>query len=101
MNNMEEIEDLIKEYGLQEDEEHIIIPYIDSNGQNKRKFILKRQFIRVMYGEDYFIDYPVADIIQSVVKYPDLSIKEALHMMNKDRAGVLSNFSQDESRIEE
>lgn len=86
---MEEIDNLIKEYGLQEDEEYIIIPYIDSNGHNKRKFILKRQVARVMYGEDFFVDYPIVDVILSVIKYPELSIKDALHMMNKDEARVL------------
>ncbi len=98
---MEEIANLIKEYNLQEDEEYIIIPYTDSNGHNKRKFILKRQFIRVMYGEDFFVDYPIEDVILSVIKYPELSIKEALHMMNKDRAVVLSNISYDEFKVEE
>ncbi len=96
---MEEIENLIKEYRLQEDEEYIIIPYTDSNGHNKRKFILKRQFVRVMYGEDLFIDYPIADVVISVIKYPELSIKDALHMMNKDESKVFSNVSQDESKI--
>lgn len=98
---MEEIENLIKEYGLQEDEEYIIIPYTDIEGHNKRKFVLKRQFVRIMYGEDFFVDYPIADVILSIIKYPELSIKDALHMMNKDRAEVFSNVSRDESKIEE
>lgn len=98
---MEEIENLIKEYGLQEDKEYIIIPYTDSNGHNMRKFILKRQFVRVMYGEDFFIDYPIVDVILSVIKYPTLSIKEALHMMHKDRFEVLSSTFNNESKVEE
>lgn len=76
---MEEIAALIRRYGLEEDPEHVIIPYTDHLGRKKRCFLLKRRFIRIVYSEDYFVDYPLPDAIRATVKYPELSLSEALY----------------------
>jgi hypothetical protein len=81
---MEDIEELIKQYGLEEDLEHVIIPYTDKNGVGKRRFILKRPFIRIMYDTGYFVDYPLSDVIKAAVKYPESSLSEALYRMNQE-----------------
>jgi hypothetical protein len=81
---MEDIEELIKQYGLEEDLEHVIIPYTDKNGAAKRRFILKRPFIRIMYDTGYFVDYPLSDVIKAAVKYPESLLSEALYRMNQE-----------------
>jgi hypothetical protein len=95
---MEEIEELIKHYGLEEDSEHVIIPFIDKNGRWKRCFLLKRRFIRIVYSEEHFVDYPFADVIKATIKYPDLLLSEALYLMykesNVDTPDVRSNTKE-------
>lgn len=81
---MTDIEELIKQHGLEEDAEHVIIPFLDKNGRQKRRFILKRRFIRIIYAEGYFVDYPLADVIKATVQYPELLLSEALYLMYKE-----------------
>ncbi len=81
---MEEIDELIKQYGLEEDAEHVIIPFTDKNGRKLRRYLLKRRFIRIVYSEGYYIDYPLADVIKATVQYPELLLSEALYLMDKE-----------------
>jgi hypothetical protein len=75
---IEEIDQLIQQYGLEEDPEHVIIPYKDKSGQKKRCYLLKRRFIRIVYSEDRHVDYPLAHVIEATVRYPELRLSEAL-----------------------
>jgi len=81
---MEEIASLIKQYGLEEDLEHVIIPFTDKNGRKLRRFLLKRRFIRIVYADGYFVDYPLTDVIKATIKYPELLLSEALYLMYKE-----------------
>ena len=81
---MKDIDELIEHYGLEEDPEHVIVPFLDRNGRQKRRYLLKRRFIRIVYAEGYFIDYPLADVIKATVKYPELLLSEALYRMYKE-----------------
>jgi hypothetical protein len=81
---VEEINELIKHYGLEEDLEHIIIPFTDKKGQTKRCYLLKRKFIRIVYPEGQFVDYPLVEAIEATVRYPELLLSEALYLMNKE-----------------
>lgn len=81
---MEEINELIKHYGLEEDVEHVIIPFTGKNGQTKRCYLLKRKFIRIVYPEGQFVDYPLVEAIEATVGYPELLLSEALYLMNKE-----------------
>ena len=83
---LEEISELISRYGLEEDPEHVIIPFTDYLGRKKRCFLLKRRFIRIVYSEDQFIDYPLPDAIKATVKYPELPLSEALYKIYGDAA---------------
>jgi hypothetical protein len=78
---MKDAEELIRRYGLEEDPEHIIIPFRDKDGRQKRRYLLKRRFIRIVYTEGYFVDYPIADVIRATVRYPELLLSEALYRM--------------------
>lgn len=84
IKDMDEIDELIKRYGLEEDIEHVIIPFVDKNGLKKRCYLLKRKFIRINYTEDHYEDYPLEDAIKATIKYPDLLLSEALFMMYKE-----------------
>lgn len=81
---MEEIDELIKRYNLEQDEEHIIIPFRDKNGKKKRCFLLKRRFIRIMYSEENVVDYPIEDAIEATVRFPDLQLSDALSLLYKE-----------------
>ncbi|MCX8031484.1 MAG: hypothetical protein N3A59_07920 [Thermodesulfovibrionales bacterium] len=82
---MESVKELIKTYGLQEDIEYVIIPMPDKDGKQRRCFILKRDFIRVVYPDGQYIDYPLADVIEALVRFPDLLLSEALSLTYKER----------------
>lgn len=81
---MEEAEELIKRYGLEEDPEHIIIPFTDKDGKKKRRFMLKRKFVRIVYAEGYYVDYPLTDAIKATIRYPDLLLSEALYLTDRE-----------------
>lgn len=95
---MEEIDELIKEYGLEENLEYVIIPYTDKNGRGKRRFIMKRPFIRIMYDAGYFIDYPLSDIIKAAVKFPDLLLSEALYRLNQEAIIAAADTDPDKEK---
>jgi hypothetical protein len=84
---MREIQELIEEYGLEEDAEHIIVPFKDADGKAKRRFLLKRRFTRILYAEGHYIDYPIQDVVRATVKFPSLPLSEALYLMNKENGG--------------
>ena len=81
---MEEIEELIEQYGLEEDPEHVIIPYTDKEGRHWKCYILKRRYIRIVYSEDHFVDYPLVHVIMATVKYPELLLSEALPLFYEE-----------------
>lgn len=81
---MRDIDELIKQYGLEENEEYVIVPFRDNAGMQKRRYLLKRRFVRIVYTEGYFVDYPLGDILRATIKYPDLPVSEALYRMYKE-----------------
>ncbi len=81
---MEEIDELIGRFGLEEDLEHVIIPINHKDGHTKRHFLLKRRFMRVVYPGGHFIDFPLAEVIEATIRYPELPLTEALYLMHKE-----------------
>ena len=81
---MEEVNELIRRYGLEEDKEHVIIPLPSKNGSIKRCFLLKRKFIRIVYPEGHQVDYPLAEAIEATLRFPELPLSEALYLMHKE-----------------
>ncbi len=81
---MEEVDELIKRYGLEEDLEHVIIPFRGKNGNMKRCFLLKRRFMRIVYPEGQYVDYPLSEVIEATVKYPERLLSEALYLIHKE-----------------
>jgi hypothetical protein len=81
---MEEIDELIKKYDLQEDSEHVIIPFIAADGRRKRCFLLKRRFVRIAYGDGHHADYTLAETVEAIMHYPEMKLSEALYLMQRD-----------------
>jgi hypothetical protein len=83
---MEEIDELVKRYHLEESSEYVIIPFTSADGRKKRCFLLKRRFIRIAFKDGHVADYPLAEAIEAVRNYPDMKLSEALYLMHKDDA---------------
>lgn len=81
---MEQLQELIKKYGLEEDPEHVIIPFVSEDGKKKRCFLLKRRFLRIMFTDIHFHDFPLEEIIEATVRYPDMPLKESILLVHKD-----------------
>lgn len=92
---MEAINELIKRYGLEEDTEHVIIPVHNENGHTKRYYLLKRRFMRIMYPEGHYVDYPLTEVIEATIRYPDLLLSEALYLMHKESDGHKHEVHED------
>lgn len=82
---MEEIDELIKRYHLEEDLEHVIIPLPDAKEAGRRCFLLKRRFIRIVYPDGHYVDYPLAEAIEATVRHPGLLLSEALYLLHIER----------------
>ncbi len=80
---MEEIEELVRRYHLEEDTEHIIIPLPDRDGHVRRCFLLKRNFLNIQFPDGHVSDFPLAEIIEATVKYPELLLSESIHFVHK------------------
>jgi hypothetical protein len=83
---MEEMNELIRNYDLQEDIEYVIIPFIGKDGRRKRCFLLKRRFIRIIFPEGHFVDYPLTEAIEATLKFPDIRLSEAIYLLHKEAA---------------
>jgi hypothetical protein len=92
---MEEINELVSYYHLQEDIEYVIIPFISKDGRKKRCFLLKRRFIRIILPEGHFVDYPLTEAIEATVKYPDIRLSEAINLLHREAAEKAEAFGGD------
>lgn len=82
---MEDIKELVARYGLEEDEESIIIPFMGRSGAVKRCHILKRPYIRIMYPDKHYTDYPLSDVIEASARFPEILLSEALRLLYNER----------------
>ena len=80
---MEEIEELVRRYHLEEDIEHIIIPLPEKDGHARRCFLLKRNSLNIQFPDGHVSDFPLAEIIEATVKYPELLLSESIHFVHK------------------
>lgn len=96
---MEIINDLIRRYGLEEDIEHIIIPYRDSKGRLNRCFLLKRRFLRIMQQDGHYVDYPMEEVIEAVVRHPGLLVSESLKLFHDELEEQLSRMFGEDKKL--
>ena len=81
---MDEIRELIRKYGLDEDAEHVIIPFRAEDGSTRRCFLLKRRFMRIVFGEGHFHDYPLEEIIEATVLHPYMPLRESILLVHRE-----------------
>ncbi len=96
---MDAIKELIRRHGLEEDYEHIIIPFKDKDGRRKRCFLLKRQFLRVVFPDGHFTDFPIEEVIEAIKKYPELPVSEALFLLHKELDAEISKIFGNEKEV--
>lgn len=84
---MEQLQELIRKYGLEEDPEHVIIPLVSRDNRPKRCFLLKRRFLRIVFHDTHFHDYPLEEIIEATVQYPDMPLRESILLVHRDPEG--------------
>ncbi|RPI33557.1 MAG: hypothetical protein EHM54_10630 [Nitrospiraceae bacterium] len=97
---MEEIEELVRRYHLEEDTEHIIIPLPEKEGHARRCFILKRNFLMIQFPDGHFSDFPLAEIIEATVKYPELLLSESIHYVHKTpEISSIMEHSENENKV--
>jgi hypothetical protein len=91
---VEEIEELVRRYHLNEDIEHIIIPLPDKDGHARRCFLLKRNFLNIQFPDGHVSDFPLAEIIEATVKYPELLLSDSIHFVHKtpEESAVTENL---------
>lgn len=92
---MEKVNELIERYGLQEDIEHIIIPFTGSDGKRKKCYLLKRRFIRLMYPDGRHADFPLPEVIEAVIRHPEERLTETLYNLYKERELAMPELSDD------
>jgi hypothetical protein len=92
---VEEIDELVKRYNLEEGIEHIIIRLPDKDGHPRRCFLLKRSFLRLQFPDGHVSDFPLAEIIEATVKYPELLLSESIHFVHKTpEIGIITEDSE-------
>src|SRR3990172_11763877 len=93
---LEEIRELISRYGLEEDPEHVIVPFTGKDGRVKRCFLLKRRFMRLIYTEGHYIDYPLTEVIEATVRHPEIPLSEALDLLRRESEALRSGSEVEE-----
>jgi len=98
---VEEIAELVRRYNLEEDIEHIIIPLPDRDGHARRCFLLKRHFLLIQFPDGHLSDFPLSEIIEATVKYPELLLSESIHFVHKTpEFSVITENSGNENKID-
>ena len=98
---VEEIEELVRRYNLEVDSEHVIIRLPDKDGHSRRCFLLKRSFMRIQFPDGHFTDYPLAEIIEATVKYPELLLSESIQFVHKHpETSIMTEDSDSENNNE-
>lgn len=84
MEDRKELHELIERYGLDEDIEHIILPLRGKDGRTARCFLLKRKYFRVAYPDGHTAVFPIGEVIEALMQYPDLPLRESLPHVHVD-----------------
>lgn len=96
---MEGLKELTRRYGLEEDLEHVIIPLRDKEGREKRCFLLKRRLLRVVYPDGHYEDFPLEEVIEATVRYPDLLLSEALYRLHEELDAEIAKIFDNEKEV--
>lgn len=98
---MEAIKELIERYQLDEDIEHVIIPLPVKDGRKRRCFLLKRRSMRIVYPDGHYVDFPLEEVIEAIMRYPDLELTEGLFLLHKELDEQITRIFGEEKGVEE
>jgi len=98
---MEELNELIGRYGLEEDIEHIIIPLPESGGKNRRCFLLKRRYIRLAYPDGTFFDHTIEEVVEAIIRYPEMLLSKALTLLLQEKERKMQEIIEQGKRTGE
>jgi hypothetical protein len=91
---VEEIDELVRLYDLEEDLEHLIIRLPEKDGHPRRCFLLKRNFLRIQFPDGHLDDFPLAEVVEAIVRYPELPLSESIHYVHKTpETSIISEHS--------
>lgn len=82
----EEVNELMVRYGLEDGGEYVIIPFTNEQGKRKKIYLLKRRYIRIMHAEDHYVDYPLPEVVEALVNYPEGDLRKVMHLFHKEHA---------------
>jgi len=99
LDYMEEVRELIRRYGLQEDLEHVIIPLRDEKGREMRCFLLKRKYLRIVYPDGNYADYPLEEVIEATVQYPLLPLSKGLDLLHEELDAQIAKIFENEKGV--
>jgi len=80
---MNRIQKLTEEFGLETDDEHIIIPYVSSSGDNRKVYLLKREHLVIEHGRDIRISVPVEEVVAAIIRHPEGSLWETMGLSER------------------
>ncbi len=99
MELTEEIRAVIRLYNLEEDLEHVIIPLPDKDGHKSRCFLLKRRFLRLMYEDGIYADFPLEEVIEAQIRFPELRLSESLYQLHKELDTEITKIFDDKKEV--
>ncbi|MDA8078858.1 MAG: hypothetical protein M0Z79_07960 [Nitrospiraceae bacterium] len=99
LDQMDAITELIRRYSLEEDLEHIIIPLPGPGGTVRRCFLLKRPYIRVVYPDGSQLDFPIAEAIEAIIRFPDLGLRESLSLLHQELDSEIERIFEDKKGV--
>jgi hypothetical protein len=66
-----------------------------------RCFLLKRRFLRIVFEDGHFHDYPLEEIIEATVLYPDMPLRESILLVHKEPEVHATEGTKDSIEIKE
>jgi len=81
---MNRLKKLIETYGLAEDEEYVIIPYVTATGENRRIHVLRRPYLIISKDAFHRATASIEDIVEAIVNNPTGSLWEELRLSEQE-----------------
>ena len=81
---MNRLKKIIEEHGLEEDPEHVIIPYRTSSGEERRVFVLRRPILIIARDPFHRATASLEDILEAIVANPEGNLWEELNLADKE-----------------
>lgn len=84
---METLAQVIRRLGLEEQTEYVVIPFVGSDGKQRRIFFLKRPYLRIVYPDRHAEVFPLTHLLDATVRRPEAAISSAIESFY-DETGI-------------